>query len=124
MKKSLALFAALTLFAAAPALAAKGDMRIGLRCGPSVPTDDFSTVANAGVEGGLAARFMTSERVGVGVDVAYHAWSGSDAANAQLAAFIGPGWSANFDAIQTTAHMRYDSLPGGGVSPYAELGWG
>jgi opacity protein-like surface antigen len=121
---SLVLLAGLALFAATPALAAKGDAWIGLQFGGSEPIGDFGRRAKAGFEGGLVGTVMVSEHVGAGLDVAYHAWDATDATVAPLVALFGPRWTARMSAIQSTVHVRYGLLTRSRASPYAQLGGG
>jgi opacity protein-like surface antigen len=124
MKARLVLLAALGLFATTPALAAKGDKWLGVQLGRSLPSRDFRRSAEGGFEGGLVLTSMEAERVGVGVDLAYHSWDGSDEAKAQLAALLGPDSQVAFDAIQATMHVLYDFRPRASVRPYAKGGVG
>lgn len=124
MKRSLILLAALGLFGATPVLAAKGETWVGLQFGRSVPTGDFTKSAKPGFEGGLVVTHMQSEHTGIGVDVAYHAWPGSDDANAVFVAIFGPGSEVNLHAIQATGHVLYECQTGGMARPYAKGGAG
>ena len=124
MKKSLILLTALALFDATPGVAAKGDRWVGPQFGGSVPTSDFTKSAKTGFQGGLAATYMETEQAGIGVDVAYHLWSGSNDANADAVARFGPGSELKFSAIQATAHVLYAFRTGGKARPYAKVGFG
>jgi opacity protein-like surface antigen len=113
VKKTLIALAALALFAATPALAAKGDKWLGLNFGGAVPTGDFSDAAKTGFEGGVTGTYMVANQVGVGVDVAYHMWSAKDDFNTflqsedNLAGATNSSAEAKFHALQATAHVMY-----------------
>ena len=122
-RKPLVLLVALALVGAAPALAARGDKWVGLQFGGSVPTHDFAESAKTGFEVGVAGTYMHSEHAGVCVDVAYHRWPGSDAANA-LVSLLGPGSKVTFDAVQATLQVRYEFRTDGRARPHANGGGG
>src|SRR5206468_10845117 len=124
MTQSPILLTAPALFDAPPGVAAKGDRRVGPQFGGSVPTSDFTKSAKTGFQGGLAATYMETEQAGIGVDVAYHLWSGSNDANADAVARFGPGSELKFSAIQATAHVLYAFRTGGKARPYAKIGFG
>jgi opacity protein-like surface antigen len=61
---------------------------------------------------------------GVGADVAYHMWSGSDDFNAAAELAFGPGSEGKFNALQATAHALAMIPSGGMVKPWLKAGAG
>lgn len=124
MTRSLLLVAALALLGPAAARADRGATWIGLELGPSLPARDFAQSARTGFQGGLSVTRMESRHVGAGVDVAIHAWDGSDEANGAIPAFLGPGATVRFHAIEAGLHVLYDLAPEGKARPYVIGGAG
>src|SRR5262245_1769026 len=86
-ERSLPILVALALAVASPALAAPHDKWIGFQFGGSAPAGEFGESAKIGFQGGVFGTYMDSDHLGVGVDVAYHAWGRSDPVDLP---FIGP----------------------------------
>lgn len=118
MKASIMVLAALMVVSAAPARAARGDMRIDLQLGGLVPTGEYRRSANPGFEGRWVGTYMESDHAGISLDVAYHRWNASDDLNAYTADVFGPGSEVSYDAVQVAPHLVYDFRTGGKVRPY------
>jgi opacity protein-like surface antigen len=100
---SLMLCAVLTC--AAVGVAGAQSFKIGVEGGAGIPTGDYSDAANTGWLGTALATYMLDERFGVGVDLGYHNWAGSDDLNNVTDLLLGTSdakWT--WSAIQATAH--------------------
>jgi opacity protein-like surface antigen len=126
MRTPVVLFAALALFCATPALAARGNGRIGVQFGESEPTGGLSGSTTNGIQGGLFGTYFEAEHVGVGLDVAYHSWDGpADATTQAMLDWIaGSSVTIRDRALQTTAHLVYDIQGVGAARPYLKGGVG
>jgi opacity protein-like surface antigen len=124
MKPFLSCVVVLALFASSPALGAPGDKWTGPHFGASLPSGDFSTSARSGFEAGWRFNYLKADHVGLGVDVSYHGWDGTDALESGVELFTGPGSRFTLNALQTTANVFY-AVPSGGKSrPYVTGGFG
>ena len=120
--KAAVLGAAIMLLAMGAASA--GTFRFGPMGGGTFPTGDFSDVAATGWNGGATGTYSVNDQWGLGADVVYHAWSGSDDANAAAEFLYGPGSEVKFSAIQATAHAAWMMPVQGNVKPFAKFGVG
>ncbi len=64
---------------------------IGFSGGAGIPTGDYGNAANTGWQLGATGTHMLNSQWGIGADVAYHAWSGSNDLNAPAETLVGPG---------------------------------
>lgn len=120
MEKLLPIVVVLAFTGTGPALAAPHDKWIEFQFGGTAPAGEFGESARIGLVGGIAGTYMDSDRLGVGVDVAYHAWGRSDPVTLP---FVGPSTS-DVDAIQATMHLLYAFRPGPSARPYVRGGFG
>src|SRR5688572_7319666 len=74
----------LALTAVAAGAVNAGPVWFGVMGGAAVPTGDFSDAASTGFDFGGTATWMVNDMWGVGADVAYHMWNGSDDYNEAL----------------------------------------
>jgi hypothetical protein len=118
------LLALLILIPVFPAVADGAGGLVGLQIGGSFPTDEFGRVVDNGWEGGFTATTFGLRNVGIGVDVAYHRWSGSLDSTPLGTPLLGPGWRVDVNAIQYTAHLMFMPRIGGKLRPYARSGTG
>src|SRR5215831_2078856 len=81
-----------------------GTNTIGLTGGLGVPTGNYGDAAGNGWAIGATGTHMVNSQWGFGGDLAYHAWGGSDNANAAAVVAFGPGSEFKWAAIQATAH--------------------
>jgi len=123
MKPLPCLFALLMLIPVSPAVADGAGGLVGLQIGGSFPTGEFSRLFDNGWEGGFTATTFGWRQVGIGLDVAYHRWSGS-LDSTPLESLLGPGWRVNVNAIQYTAHLMFMPRTNGKLRPYARSGTG
>jgi len=119
--RTLIALAALTLIAAAP-VQAQGRHELGLEGGMSMPTGGFGDAANTGYNIGGQYQYMIMN-YGVGAELAYHSWSGSDATNAAVAVTPGDGSKMDFSTWQYNAYGVW-SMPTPTTTPYVKFGMG
>jgi opacity protein-like surface antigen len=120
-KKAILGIAMLALLAGA---ANAGTNKIGLTGGMGIPTGDYSDAAAKGWSVGATGTHMVNDQWGFGGDLAYHAWGGSDDANAAAETLFGPGSEFKWSAIQATAHALMAFPTQSNVKPYAKVGVG
>jgi opacity protein-like surface antigen len=121
--KAALLAVALTAFAAGAASA--GPFWFGVMGGAAVPTGDFSDAANTGFDFGGTGTWMVNEMWGVGADVAYHMWNGSDDLNSATQALLGdPSAEWKFSGVQATAHATLMIPSQAMVKPWIKAGLG
>jgi opacity protein-like surface antigen len=116
--KSVILSAALLVFGVGAAHA--GSNWVGFTGGAGVPTGDFGDAASMGWQFGATGTHMVNDQWGIGGDLSYHMWNGSDDANNAA----GPGAEWKWSAVQATAHAMYAIPMQGTVSPYLRGGLG
>lgn len=98
---------------------------LGLIGGLGVPTGDFSDAANTGYYVGANGAYMFNQQFGIGVDLAYHGWAGSDDLNAATDALLGTtGSEWTWSAIQATPHLIVAVPSEGTVRPWFKAGAG
>ena len=126
----LGISAALALLLLAPSARAQG-FQIGPEFAVSVPTGDAGDVADLGFNPGLTATFMVTPSFGIGGDLAYHHWPGSDDLNAAtdqlLSALVGfpvTGSEWTWSSVQATLHMKFVAPTQGPVTPWLKGGFG
>jgi opacity protein-like surface antigen len=123
--KKLMLLAVLGMFAVSPAFADKGDFWFGLNAGVSGPTGDFSDFADMGWQGTATGTYMLTPALGLGADLGYHSWGGSDDYDAFLQFISGdPAAEGSFTAIQGTGHLTFMIPMEGKARPYLQGGLG
>src|SRR5262249_20225934 len=81
-----------------------GSTLVGRTVGLGVATGSYGDAAASGWHIGATGTHMVNPQWGFGGDVAYHAWGGSDQANAAAEVTFGPGSEFKWNAIQATAH--------------------
>jgi hypothetical protein len=67
---------------------------------------------------------MVNDAWGIGADLAYHAWGGSDDLNAAMEATFGPGSEVSWSAIQADVHGVMMVPTQSNMKPYAQVGVG
>jgi opacity protein-like surface antigen len=97
---------------------------VGLTGGLGIPTGNYGDAASKGWHLGATGTHMVNSQWGFGGDVTYHAWSGSDNANAAAESLFGPGSEFKWTAIQATAHAVMAIPTTSNVKPYAKVGAG
>jgi len=112
------------MLAALTGAANAGSNMIGLTGGLGIPTGNYGDAAAKGWQIGATGTHMVNGQWGFGGDVAYHAWSGSDDANAAAEVLFGPGSEFKWSAIQATAHAIMAIPTQNNVKPYAKVGAG
>jgi len=129
--KKVIVFAMLAVLAATPVFADKGEFWFGLNGGISGPTGDFSDAAEMGFHGTLTTIYFVTPVFGIGADVGYHWWSGSDELNDGLKAIdelLGAtppsGAEGSFSSIQATAQGTFMIPMEGKARPYLAGGLG
>jgi len=90
---------------------------VGIYGGLGMPTGDFSDAASTGYDFGATGTWMFAPTWGVGVDVAYFSWSGSDDIEA-----TGDDWT--FSAVQATGHGLFMIPTQGNMHPWLKGGLG
>lgn len=97
---------------------------IGFSGGAGIPTGDYGNAANTGWQLGATGTHMLNSQWGIGADVAYHAWSGSNDLNAAAETLFGPGSEYKWSAVQATAHATMAFPTQGNAKPYMQAGLG
>lgn len=101
-----------------------GSNWIGFSGGAGIPTGDYGDAAAMGWHVGATGTHMMNDAWGIGADLAYHAWGGSDDLNAALEASFGPGSEFSWSAIQADVHGVMMIPTQSNVKPYAQVGVG
>lgn len=120
--RTFVLFVFAALFVAAPAHAITGSHSFGIEAGASVPSGDFSNAANTGFNVGADYQFMVTQ-FGVGAELKYHSWSGSDNANTAAEALYGAGSEFKYSAWEYNA-FGIMTMPMPTATPYVKFGGG
>jgi opacity protein-like surface antigen len=98
---------------------------IGFNGGAGIPTGDYGDAAATGFQFGGTATYMMNSQWGMGADVGYHMWNGSEDANAGAELLFGPGSEFKWSALQATAHVMLNiPTQSSNVSPYLRGGFG
>ena len=124
-----AVFLCAAMVAAVTGVAQAGGFRLGPTLGIGVPYGDFGDFYRSGFNLGGTATYDVSDQFGFGVDVAYHKWKTSAAANSLVElAWAGLGFQVSYkedlSAIQATAHGQYNFPTAGSAKPYLRAGAG
>jgi len=112
------------LLTAVAGTANAGSDFIGLSGGLGMPTGDYSNAAANGWQIGATGTHMLNDQWGIGGDLAYHAWGGSQDANNAAELAFGPGSEFHWNSIQATAHAVMAFPTQSNVKPYATAGLG
>ena len=123
MKRISVLFGMAALVACASVANAQNNW-IGVTGGAGMPTGNYSDAAATGWQLGATGTHMLDKQWGIGADVAYHGWGGSDAANAAAVAAFGPGSDINWHALQLTGHALMSFPTKSDMKPYVSAGAG
>jgi len=113
--RTVVLAAAVAMIAVAPAHAT-GTHEYGVEAGVSVPAGIFSDNANTGFNLGAQYQFIITQ-VGIGAEVKYHGWGGSDKSA------LPAGTEQNFTAWQYDV-FGIVKMPSTGTQPYLKGGMG
>lgn len=97
---------------------------LGVTAGAGIPTGNYGDAAATGWNAGATGTVMLNDRWGIGGDLGYHSWGGSDALNAATATAFGAGSEFKWSAIQATGHTMLRIPTAGMVKPYAQVGLG
>lgn len=103
---------------------------VGFSGGLAMPTGDFSDAASTGFNFGASGTWMFTPAVGVGVDLGYFMWNGSDELNDALTAIATAAEGtptdveAKFSAIQAGGHLMYMFPSSGSIKPWLKGGLG
>lgn len=94
--KSLVVAAVLTTLTVGAAHA--GNNYLGVNAGAGIPSGDFGDAASNGWNLGATGTHMVNHQWGIGGDLGFYSWAGSDDANDAAELVFGPGsefsWSA------------------------------
>lgn len=120
--KAVVLSAALLMFGVGAANASS--TWLGVTGGAGVPTGDYGDAAATGFQFGVTGTRMVNDQWGIGGDVCYHMWNGSDDLNAAAELAFGPGSEFKWSALQATAHVIVAIPTQGTMSPYLKGGMG
>jgi opacity protein-like surface antigen len=101
-----------------------GQNWIGITGGAGIPSGNYSNAASTGWQIGATGTHMIDGQWGIGADVGYHAWGGSDQANAAAIAAFGPGSEFKWSALQVTAHGTMAFPTQSQMKPYLSAGLG
>jgi hypothetical protein len=97
---------------------------LGVNAGAGIPSGNYGDAASTGWNAGVTGTHMLNEQWGLGADLGYHAWGGSDALNASMETLYGSGSEFKWSAIQATGHAMFRIPTTGTVKPYARVGAG
>jgi outer membrane protein W len=122
MKSKMAILAIglLVLGASASNAGATGSFSIGVDGGASLPSGTYGDYANTGWHAGGTGTYMLNPQWGLGADINYHSWGGSDALNATLPSGDTFSWST----IQATPNVQFHIPTQTSIKPYAVVGVG
>jgi opacity protein-like surface antigen len=120
--KSVILCAALMMFGVGAASASS--TWLGVVGGAGLPTGDYGDVASTGWQFGVTGTRMVNDQWGIGGDIGYHMWNGSNDANAAAELAFGAGSEWKWSALQATGHAILAIPTQGKVSPYLRGGLG
>jgi opacity protein-like surface antigen len=116
---------AVSLLAFGAGMAHAGSWSLGLNGGAAKPTGDFGDAAATGWNVGVGMNNMVNSTWGIGADLGYHSWGGSDDYNSALQVLSGdPSAKGSFSAIQATGAVSYHFPTNGNVHPYLKGGLG
>ena len=101
-----------------------GSNWIGLAGGAGIPTGDYGDAASPGWHFGVTGTHMMNDQWGIGGDLGYHAWSGSEDINDAMEAAFGPGSELTWNAIQANVHAVMMFPTQTNMKPYAKAGLG
>jgi opacity protein-like surface antigen len=101
-----------------------GSNWIGFSGGAGIPTGDYGDAAATGWHIGATGTHMMNDQWGIGGDLAYHAWGGSDELNAATEAAFGPNSEITWSAIQANVHGTMMFPTKSTMKPYAQAGVG
>jgi opacity protein-like surface antigen len=124
MKSMSVLFSVAAIALCASVANAGGPNWVGLTGGAGMPTGDYSDAAATGWQLGATGTHMLDKQWGIGGDLGYHAWGGSDAANTAAEAAFGPGSEFSWHALQMTAHGLMAFPTKSEMKPYVTAGAG
>jgi hypothetical protein len=122
---------AVAAFLATARTATAAPIRVGIHVGASSPTGDFGDSAELGLQGSLSGTWMMAPGWGIGADVGYLRWNGTDQLNGLFRE--GEGLSGatppyedevRLQAIQLTAHGLYRFPTADGAVPWLKGGMG
>jgi len=94
-----------------------GSTWVGGNGGVSLPTGDYGDLAATGWHLGGSAIRQVNDSWGLGADLGYHRWGGSDQLNV-----ANDEW--NFSAVQATGQARFMIPSNGNMKPYLSAGVG
>ena len=124
MKAKSAILAVSLLVLCAGGASAQGSFSFGVDGGASLPTGNYSDAANTGWHAGGCGTYMMNSTWGIGADLNYHRWGGSDAMNAAAVTLFGAGSTISWSAIQVTPNVQYRIPTQTSIKPYAQVGVG
>ena len=120
MKSKAAILAISLLVLGAGGASAQGSFSLGVDAGASLPSGTYGDFANTGWHAGGCGTYMLNSQWGIGADINYHHWSGSDALNATLPSGDTFSWST----IQATPNVQFHIPTQTSIKPYAVVGVG
>lgn len=97
---------------------------LGVNAGAGIPSGNYGDAASTGWNAGVTGTIMVNDRWGVGGDLGYHSWGGSDQLNSAMETLYGSGSEFKWSAIQATGHTMFRFPTTGNVKPYARVGAG
>lgn len=116
---------AISMLAFAAGAAHAGSWSLGLNGGMAKPTGDFGDAAATGWNVGVGMTNMINSNWGIGADLGFHSWGGSDDYNNALQVLSGdPSMEGSFSALQATGAVSYHFPTNGNVHPYLKGGLG
>src|SRR5262245_17265112 len=124
MKFKSAILAVALVAGSAVGASANGTFCFGPMAGASLPMGDYGDAASTGWNAGGTCSYNMTSGWGVGADLGYHSWSGSDELNQAAELAFGTGSEIKWTAIQITPNVSYHFPTAGSVKPYAKFGVG
>lgn len=118
------LFSVLVVACASPARSETGDVWVGAQLGVTAPTGDFGKVIANGPAMALSIRQFERHDLGLGLELAYHAWGSFDLGYPLVPWPTRPTSSITLDALQVTGQLLYDIRTGTPIRPYLSAGYG
>jgi opacity protein-like surface antigen len=124
MKFKSAIIAVALVAGSAVGASANGTFCFGPTAGASLPMGDYGDAASTGWNAGANCTYRMNGGWGIGGDLAYHSWSGSDELNQAAELAFGTGSEISWSAVQITPNVSYHFPTASSVKPYAKAGVG
>ena len=104
--KSMSVLFSVAAIALCASVASAQSNWVGVTGGAGLPTGDYSNAAGTGWGLGATGTHMLDKQWGIGGDLGYHSWGGSDQANAAAIQNVIAGPPSTMMLLDTRTRMR------------------